>query len=162
MSRYSRAHTAALLLGIGVAGPLGAAAADPQQCRGVADDAARLGCYDALFAVPPAAVTAAPAAVPAPPPAAPGADFGAETVKRKSTDSPAEQALKARVVGHVEFARKGARYALDNGQVWLNIDDREILLDVDNPAVTIERNFIGSYFMKLDGAGARVRVRRIQ
>lgn len=173
MKRQHRLTAGALLLAIVGAGPAYAAStADLQHCRGIADDGARLNCYDALVpaaAAPPAAPAPAAAAAPAvaPIPAANSAagtadDFGAETVKRGREDKPQEQALQARVVGHIEIARKGARYKLDNGQLWLNIDDREVLVDLDNPAVTIERNFIGSYFMKAEGKSWRIRVRRIQ
>ena len=125
------------------------AGAELQRCRGIADNAARLSCYDALTA--PAA--AAPEAKPA--------EFGAEAIQRKSgTESPAS--LQARLPGHFETLKKGDRYRLDNGQVWLNIHDREILLDADDPEVTITRNFIGSYWMKLDSRGSQIRVRRIQ
>jgi hypothetical protein len=143
-------------------------------CRGIADDAARLGCYDAL-ATPSAAAAAAPAIKTAPPVAAvqqaipaatpPAAyDFGAESIQRKAAPIPetAEQSLEAKVVGHVETLRKGARYKLDNGQLWLNIDEREVLVDADDPAVTIERNFLGNYRMTFETRGAAVKVRRIQ
>jgi hypothetical protein len=126
-----------------------AGTAELQRCRGIADDAARLSCYDALTAP----ATAAPAAKPA--------EFGAEAIQRKSdTEPPAS--LRARLPGHFETLKKGDRYKLDNGQIWLNIHDREITLDADDPEVTITRNFIGSYWMKLDSRGSQIRVRRIQ
>ncbi|WP_428309778.1 hypothetical protein [Hydrocarboniphaga sp.] len=170
--RRARRYTGALLLALALAATSAAQAAstaDLQRCRGIADDGARLACYDALL--PAAAVAPAPPAA-AVAPAAPVAaaavvhaadDFGAESVKKsKTADKAEDNTLHARIVGHIETSKKGTRFKLDNGQVWQDVDDRERLLDVDDAAVTIERNFIGSYFMTLDGDSARIRVRRIQ
>ena len=166
-----RRNAGALLLALAASGTAqSASSADLLHCRGIADDSARLACYDALTPAAPVgpAQPAAAAAPAAPVIAAPAVraadDFGAESVKKNKP--PAEKAedntLQAHIVGHIETSKKGTRYKLDNGQIWQDVDDRERLIDVDNAAVTIERNFIGSYFMKIEGESARIRVRRIQ
>lgn len=165
MSRLRFGASALLLMLVAAHSAHAASTADLQQCRGIADDSSRLSCYDAL--VPAAPIEPAPPVAPAAAAAASrsGADdFGAETVRRKPSteDRPQEQALHASVVGHVESARKGVRLKLDNSQIWQVTDDRDVLLDLDNPAVTIERNFIGSYFLTIDGRTTRLRVRRVQ
>jgi hypothetical protein len=166
MKRRPGFRAGLMLAAIVAAGPAGAATtADLKQCRGVADDAARLHCYDALVpAEPVAPVVAAPPVAAAAPatPAAPSADFGAETVKRKAGDAKEDQALHAKLIGHIETAKKGDRYQLDNGQVWQNIDDREVLVDVSDTGVTIQRNFLGTYFLQADGNNTRIKVRRTQ
>lgn len=163
-----------------------------QHCRSIGDAAARLACYDALTpAVVSAPAAASPAAVdiaaPVPPPvlpaapisptvaaaapaapAAPAADastqanFGAEALRRKEITAASPEQLQARVVGTVDTLFRGSRLKLDNGQVWQYLDSRELLLDLRDPAVTIERNFIGSYWMRFDGRSTSIKVRRIQ
>lgn len=169
MSRARRNAGALLLALVATSAAQAASTADLQRCRGIADDGARLACYDALLPAaavapaPPAAAVAPAAPVAAAPSVHAADDFGAESVKKsKPADKAENNTLHARIVGHVETSKKGTRFKLDNGQVWQDVDDRERLLDVDDPAVTIERNFIGSYFMKLDGESTRIRVRRIQ
>jgi hypothetical protein len=167
--RQRRLNAGPMLLALIVAVPAQAVStSDLQHCRSIADDSARLGCYDALLpaAAAPPMTPIKPAPPVAPVAAAPAAktdaDFGAETMRSKPGDKPQEPALHASIVGYVETARKGARYKLDNGQTWQNIDDREVLLDIDHPAVTIERNFIGSYFLQIDSRSTRIRVRRVE
>ena len=134
--------------------------ADLQQCRGIVDTAARLGCYDAIAAPPVTVIAPPPPAAAAPAPQA--AEFGAEAIRKKSSPAAPEQSLQARLPGHYEILKKGDRYKLDNGQVWLNVNDREVLVFADDPDVRIERNFIGSYWMSLGSRGTQIRVRRIQ
>lgn len=167
----------ALLAALLIALP--ATAADAQQgllaCRGIAEEGPRLACYDALaaptVAAPAPTAPAAPAppaspAVPAPLAAAvkaPEQSFGAETVKKAPTQGePEVERIQSRLMGSYDTWSKGARYKLENGQVWLNIDDRERYLSVENPTVTIERNFIGSYWMRVGNSNAPIRVRRVQ
>lgn len=156
-----------------------------QHCRSIGDAAARLACYDALtpavVSAPAAASSAAvdiaapvpPTAAPAPPaaPAAPAtvaadastqANFGAEALRRKEITAASPEQLQARIVGTVDTLFRGSRLKLDNGQVWQYLDSRELLLDLRDPAVTIERNFIGSYWMRFDGRSTSIKVRRIQ
>lgn len=175
---------------LGCAAAPAAADAQLQHCRSIGDAAARLACYDALTpAVVSAPAAASPAAVdiaaPVPPTAAPAptasapteaaaattatandaatdANFGAEALRRKEITAASPEQLQARVVGTVDTLFRGSRLKLDNGQVWQYLDSRELLLDLRDPAVTIERNFIGSYWMHFDGHRTSIKVRRIQ
>lgn len=183
----SRASALVTLLLIGAPGLGGNANAQPPgllECRAIGRDAERLRCYDALAnpapapaavlppqpaqpappvaAAPAAPVAAAPVAAP-PPAAAAAAEFGAETIQRKpSQDKPEPAVLKARIVGRVADTRKGERYTLDNGQVWTNVDDRNVMLNLDNPEITIDRSFTGTYWLKVEGRNVRIKVRRIK
>jgi hypothetical protein len=175
------------LLALWLAAPLQAAQAalgdQLVHCRAIGAAAERLACYDAL--VPSSAAAAAPALagptdrpVPATPPtavpaavqpaaanAAPVAtsaaqNFGAETVVKKVEEGPAD--LKARLLDRIDGLPRGAVFNLDNGQVWQSIDDREYEFEADRPAVTITRNFMGNYWLRLEKAGFNVRVSRIR
>lgn len=174
----------AAALGCAAAPAAAVADAQLQHCRSIGDAAARLACYDALTpAVVSAPAAASPAAVdiaaPVPPTAsapteaaaattatandaATDANFGAEALRRKEITAASPEQLQARVVGTVDTLFRGSRLKLDNGQVWQYLDSRELLLDLRDPAVTIERNFIGSYWMHFDGHRTSIKVRRIQ
>lgn len=163
----------ALLLSL----PAAAQDSDLARCAAMKDAQARLACYDALASQPPAPagapaepVEATPPAVPpAPPPpesAAPASDagrFGAENLpsKRDSDDVDVDE-IESRLVGRFEGWKKGTLFELENGQVWRCVDEREVHGSRDNPKVTIRRNFMGSYWLKVEGLNAQARVRRIR
>jgi hypothetical protein len=163
----------ALLLG-GAVWAATARAADPlASCRTIADDVRRLACYDAL---PPASATPAAAAVPgvdkstgvvvpAATATAPAVqterDFGAETVTGKLEQGP--QSIRAHVLGNIDGIKRGAILHLDNGQIWQSVGDREYpAYEADNPAITIERNLVGSYWAHLDHGAFNLRVTRVE
>ena len=175
-----------LLLSVGLLGAvLPAAAQDYSQCRAISDDAARLRCFDDAdrrpAAAPPAvagpspalpalpAVSAPPPAVPvqvpppataAAPPAAPVENFGAIAIPKKAPEEPRE--ITARLIGTLDGVYRGLVLPLDNGQRWTVIDDREFEYIGTDPSVKLDRNFIGSYWMKILGGGPRFRVRRVK
>ncbi|WP_245611687.1 hypothetical protein [Nevskia soli] len=178
------------VLALTVAGFARAAVPDaPAVCRLIVDNAKRLACYDGLAqdkaAAPSAAVVAVPAPAPAsPPPTAPLAtsnasgvvvsgasgvpevtpakiEFGAETVK-KAYDQEGVNSLSAHLVGDIDGIKKGTELRLDNGQIWESIDDHDYMYEGDKPALTINRNFAGSYWMRLENSKFNVRVSRVQ
>lgn len=150
--------------------PAAAQDADLARCAAVKDAQARLACYDALASQPPAAaeVPAEPVELPAAPPppesAAPASDaerFGAENLPAKR-DSDGADEIESRLVGRFKGWKKGTLFELENGQVWRCIDERDVYGERDNPKVTIRRNFVGSYWLKVEGLNAQARVRRIR
>lgn len=142
-----------------------------RHCRTLADASSRLACFDRLLPTPttdgmnemppaPSPVATAPA-VPAP--AARRAALGAGDIVRPAAADEAEpDQIEARVLGPLDRIVKGNRYTLENGQVWLDIDDRDVDVQFNSPAVTIEKNFLGNYWMRFHDGNLRVRVRRVQ
>ncbi|WP_374680341.1 hypothetical protein [Hydrocarboniphaga effusa] len=149
-----------------------------RHCRTLADASSRLGCFDRLLPTPttdamdemPTAappVATAPAAAPTVPapavPRPPGqAAFGTRDITRPAAEEAEPDQIETRVLGPLDRIIKGNRYTLENGQVWLNIDDRDVDVDFNSPAVTIEKNVLGNYWMRFHDRNLRVRVRRIQ
>jgi hypothetical protein len=153
----------------------GAASADDaglRQCRGIADSAKRLACYDALAlpavdAPPPARADAA--AKPAPP----QQEAKPET---KSTGSsllslfglehkaPKEQldSIESTIPGHFEGWGPRSKITLANGQVWQVIEDHELYMNRDNPKVTIRRGALGVFYMDIEGDNRSPKVTRIR
>jgi hypothetical protein len=109
---------------------------------------------------PSTAVAAAPAAAPAPPaPPESGTDaFGAEQVAVRSGEinegrrAQAEEVLHAQIVDFQVLHRGRLVVALDNGQLWrqLDVDSRQVRLrEGESYPVEIRRSGFGGYRMKV-------------
>jgi hypothetical protein len=153
------------------------------RCRGIADTANRLACYDALpMNVTPAATQAPPIAAPkaaasapakaaTPPPAAASApapapqqqaaaqSFGYES--RAPAVEPATT-MESTIPGHFEGWGPNARIKLANGQVWQIADDSQAYFNLDNPKVVIRRGMMGGFFLEVENSNRSPRVRRVQ
>lgn len=145
-------------------------------CRLITADSERLACYDRLAGPAPITpitrVEAVPAepfsALPSPPPiatppataSATSGSFGAEAVRKPKSDEPTT--LAAKVVGPVDGVRRDQIFLLDNGQRWRVLSDNEFDYAADWPVATIERNPIGTYWMRLGDRGPSFKVRRVQ
>jgi hypothetical protein len=143
---------------------------DPEmrRCAALAADAERLACYDARMKAPavpaPAAPVAPATAAPAPPPGeiSPAAETPPAGVVR---DPPPDGVV---VPAHLEAAvdswHKGTRVTLDNGQVWVAVDEPKygVAAAPAGAAVTVHQSFFGTWWMKLDGVDREVKVTRLK
>ena len=175
-----RSRSAAVVM-LGLLGSVqvaNAATASPiDQCRAITDDSARLRCFDQMDRAEPSPASPAPAAIPAAPaapaasaPAAPSAapsiaapaaaDFGARALPKAAPEEPRE--LSARLIGKLDGVFRGLNLPLDNGQTWVVIDDRDFEYVGSNAKVTLDRNLIGTYWMKIVDGGPRFKVRRVK
>ncbi len=68
----------------------------------------------------------------------------------------------AKVVGDVEGIRRDQIFLLDNGQRWRVLSDNDSDYAADRPIARIERNVIGTYWMRLGDSGPSFKVRRVQ
>lgn len=149
----------------------GAALADDtglKRCRTLADDRARLACYDALPVAAPAAAAPAPAPAAAPspvaakpspapaPPPAPPASFGLEK------PAAAPETITSTIPGAFDGWGPRQRFRLANGQVWEVVDGSSGVYDLRDPGVTIRRAVLGGYVMEIEGARRTLRVRRVE
>jgi len=159
-----------------------AARADaPERCAAIADDRARLACYDALFGKPDVsgAVGAPPSAAPVTADAAtataaatagatrtPEADFGLTEAAKRAREPEATRAeFPESISGTV--AAVGRRPAgeiivtLANGQVWVQVHvDARARIDVGD-TVTIKKAALGSHLLVTANRYA-TRVRRVK
>ena len=178
-----KVRTAGLVLALSTA-PLAHAIDDGAfaRCRGIADAAARLKCYDGLpmgvtpQAAPappvapqrsaPAAPAAAPAPGPAPAPAvksAPApqaqANFGMEE-RVAAQEQPTT--LESTIPGNFGGWGPGSRIKLANGQVWQVVDGTSAWFNVDNPKVVVRRGMMGGFFLEVENSNRSPRVKRVQ
>jgi hypothetical protein len=129
-----------------------------QACTRVADDAARLSCYDAALGV-------------AKPPAAQQSDVDKTDVQAKFGDNSrlhheAKPELPKTLTVQVQEVASlpGGRYrlTLDNGQVWRTTQaDWAVTFKADD-RVTISRMVLGNYEISLAGHNASVGATRIK
>jgi hypothetical protein len=84
-----------------------------------------------------------------------------EQVKKKQDDTP--KSIESTIVGTFDGWGPNSRIKLANGQVWRVVDNSEaVLAPVQNPKVRIERNFIGTIFMRVEGTNNSAKVRRVE
>jgi hypothetical protein len=168
---------------LGAASPVALAAGDPRSCVAIADDAARLACYDralgrsavskpAPAATAAAAASAAPAAAPAAT-AAPTApikkdpvgEFGLSEEAKQAKDpakaaeaAAAPASITARVVS-LRWRKYGEFVVtLDNAQVWAQIEPMPSAVVKVGDTVTIKKAIFGSYTLVTAGrVGTKVR-----
>ena len=143
----------------------GAAIADDAamlQCRGIADVPARVRCYDAIPLGASAAV--APVAAAAPTPQQREQAFGMATIAApKAVEAEKSNSISSTIAGKFDGWSGNELVKLSNGQVWRVVDGSSAVLSpMNNPKVTIERNFIGTYFLKIEGTNNSPKVRRVQ
>jgi hypothetical protein len=183
---FTQASCACLML----AGIARADESSARSCTGIADNGARLACYDTAFGVnagshaaassaspgappaapaatprtpaPPAATgaAAAPAAAPAP---APEASFGDTGNLRGSPPKPVlPKRLTATVQNAVSLGQGLYRLTLDNAQIWQTTQADWALDFHPGTSVTISRMTFGNYLISLTGQGRTVSIKRIQ
>jgi hypothetical protein len=167
-------------LALGLLGALGGElrAGDPsgaQACVRIADNTARLACYDAVFAgavhtgaagTQAAHTGAMPAGAPAAGSAAagkPAPEFGDRGQLRGEPQ--ARKALPKRVNFKVEKAESLAgglyRLTMDNGQIWVTKEADWVLDFKKGDEVTIQRMMLGGYRVSHAGQTRNVTVARI-
>jgi hypothetical protein len=144
----------------------GAAMADDVamlQCRAMVDVPSRVKCYDAIplatgTPVAPAAVAALPTAQQR------EQSFGMESVKPSKASVPEDnKSINTTIAGKFDGWSGNELIKLGNGQTWRIIDGSSATLSpVTDPKVTVERNFIGTFFLKIEGTNNSPKVRRVQ
>lgn len=137
-----------------------ASATDLGACRSLADDRARLSCYDAL------PLDAAPTAIQAAPPApaiSKEASFGRATVPLREIpkDEAEPDSITSKLVSLGTLNGKPF-FRLENGQAWVSQDyDRITLKHEGDNIITIERSFFG-YLLRVNDASGEISVQRVK
>ena len=127
------------------------------RCRTLGDATQRLACYDALpAAAGPAPALAPRVALPAPSAKAAEQSFGLEEKQA------ALQSFVSTIPGRFEGLAPNQQIVLANGQVWRIIDDSSAPVSGINLKVKVERNFLGTTFMVIEGTNTAPKVKRIK
>ena len=139
------------------------------QCRAIAEVPARVACYDAIpvgaaapLAAPVVAAVAAVAATPTPQQREQA--FGMATIKApKSVTPEQDNSISSTIAGRFDGWSGNELVRLANGQVWRIVDGSSAVLSpMTDARVKVERNVIGTYFLKIEGTNNSPKVRRVQ
>lgn len=111
-----------------------------------------------------------PASAVAPPPPAPEAGESGEAAfgheERIRADVERTRGIPKAITSRIEGEFRGwsgrTIFRLANGQVWQQVDDGVFAVKLQDPTVTIERGALNSYFLRVEGYGSRVKVRRVR
>jgi len=157
------------------ADPARDALAEVARCADIADAADRLKCFDAAMARVKSALASPEPEAPSksllewfgfsrpPKPVTKPEDFG----KPPAEPAPGElNEIASPVLEFAKTARGKAVFILENGQVWRQLDsDTATVLDPalgTKMTVKIERGFLGSYNLTIDGRNILVKVNRLK
>lgn len=154
----------ALFVLLFVAGSALADGAAMLQCRAIAEVPARVACYDAIPVGAVAPLAAPVAAAAAPTPQQREQAFGMATVKApKSVTPEPDNSISSTIAGRFDGWSGNELVRLANGQVWRIVDGSSAVLSpMTDAKVKVERNVIGTYFLKIDGTNNSPKVRRVQ
>ena len=132
-----------------------------RRCRGIADAAARLACYDALPLPAPGDATAAAPPVAARP-AAPARE--SSLLERFGLESRQPQAdrIDSHIPGLFTGWEANSQIRLANGQVWKVVDGSWLHGEWNNPRVSIRRGMLGSFYLDIEGENRSPRVQRVR
>jgi hypothetical protein len=156
-----------------------------RQCRALEDRAQRLDCYDAIplvdtaadsgtasagaresaaasegAAAGRAAASSASSASSAPAPAAASGDAAFGLPRRSVAD--ATDSIRSAVAPGFKGWNGGSHIALENGQVWKVVDGSTGVVGPDIRQVTVERGFMGVYYLRFDGMNKAPKVERVR
>ncbi|MES3020124.1 MAG: hypothetical protein V4857_00930 [Pseudomonadota bacterium] len=116
------------------------------RCRTISDGVQRLACYDAMV------VGAKPAAA--------AQTMGQSYIKPKATEP---KSFTSTIPGKFDGISPNKQITLANGEVWRIVDDsRDDQVVGTDLKVTVERNFVGTTFMVIEGTNTAPKVRRVQ
>jgi hypothetical protein len=134
-----------------------------EACTTLADDAARLSCYDAALRAKGLAPSAAKPQI-SPPPDAVQDDvrtkFGDDGRLHTESKPKIPKQLSARVEEVAPLAAGLYRLRLDNGQVWSTTEADSALVFKANDTVTISKGVLGGYQISLASHTTSVKVTR--
>lgn len=127
-----------------------------RRCRGIAEAAARLACYDALPLPAPGA---------APRPAAPPREAASPSLLERfgmETRQPQADRIESHIPGLFTGWKANSLIRLANGQVWKVVDGSWLHGEWHNPKVSVRRGMLGAFYLDIEGENRSPRVQRVQ
>ncbi len=90
--------------------------------------------------------------------------FGADEQILRNVEkvSPEQKRIQSRILGNFKGWKANTVFRLENGQVWKHIQDDKFVVNLQDPVVTLQKGFLGTYFLKVKGYGSRAKVKRIE
>lgn len=132
------------------------------RCRAIADLGQRFTCYEAIPVAQKTAPAVASAKAGAPGAAPVLAGAAAEQAFGKPVDKNALKSFDSVIPGKFEGLAPNQLITLANGQVWRIVDDSSAPVSGFNLKVKVERNFIGTTFMVIEGTNTSPKIKRVK
>lgn len=137
------------------------AASNPYDCGAISDNERRLACYDGFFknksydqnTVTPTKENDTHLSL-----NQKEQQFGSDRMKNNDNLT----FLNSTLTGSFKDWKKGMILTLSNGQQWKITSDRYIRHSVSKPDITIEKGFLGAYYMSVEDLNYRFKVKRIK
>lgn len=127
-----------------------------RRCRGIADAASRLACYDAL---------PLPAAGAAARPTVPGREAASPSLMERfglESRQPQADRVESHIPGLFTGWKANSQIRLANGQVWKVVDGSWLHGEWHNPKVSVRRGMLGAFYLDIEGESRSPRVRRVE
>lgn len=78
-------------------------------------------------------------------------------------DRMVREPFQTRIVGRFSGWEGGTEFVLENGMVWVQIEDRSFYMpETENPTITIRPGALDTWLLSVDGYNQSTRVKRIQ
>ncbi len=162
----------ALILLALTSAPAMAADSPLHKCRAIADNVARLACYDALVPAAVAAPVASTASTAAPVPAAaagaaaapvaaaakPDDSFGIFSMGKKTEPD----SIETTIPGAFDGWRPGTLITFANGQVWRVSDDSSNEFGGRDIKAKLVKGMFGVVYLEVEGSNRTAKVKRIK
>ena len=70
--------------------------------------------------------------------------------------------ITSRILGEFKGWSGDTEFQLENGQVWKQSSAGLLIVRINNPTVTINKSFFGTYTLNVEGVNSSIKVRRTQ
>lgn len=89
--------------------------------------------------------------------------FGNEKIESKEREKEDRvDSIQTSITGKFRGWSGRTTFNLNNGQTWRQIDKRSFKVNLDSPAVTVEKGFFGAYYLSVEGYNSRCKVERVK
>ncbi len=72
------------------------------------------------------------------------------------------RAISSRILGEFKGWRGRTLFQLENGQTWQQVAPGDFAVRLTNPVVHVEKGALGAFYLRVDGFGSRVKVKRVK
>lgn len=70
--------------------------------------------------------------------------------------------MTSRILGEFKGWRGRTAFELENGQVWQQTAPGEFVVWLTNPVIHIEKGALGVFYLRVEGFGSQVKVKRVK
>lgn len=72
------------------------------------------------------------------------------------------RAISSRIKGEFNGWRGRTVFELENGQTWQQVAPGDFAVRLTNPVVHVEKGALGAFYLRVEGFGSRIKVKRVK